>query len=178
LISLPMGFTGVGKRSPPNIPTSVFIWLMCSTRNIIPMEDTEHPNTISRTNENPLISSFSPPYSPISHMVPHDVENYLRETAHVLKRGGRCLITFFLLTRESLELISAGKSTYDFKYERRGFRTIDEATPESGVAYDEEFIRGLYGESGLSIAEPIRFGSWCGRRDYLSYQDVIIAVKP
>jgi SAM-dependent methyltransferase len=106
------------------------------------------------------------------------VFTHLRETAHVLKRGGRCLITFFLLTRESLELISAGKSTYDFKYERRGFRTIDEATPESGVAYDEEFIRGLYGESGLSIAEPIRFGSWCGRRDYLSYQDVIIAVKP
>ena len=116
--------------------------------------------------------------SVFTHMLPHDVEHYLRETAHVLKRGGRCLITFFLLTRESLELISAGKSTYDFTYEGGGFRTIDAATPESGVAYDEEFIRGLYAESRLTIVEPIRFGSWCGRRDFLSYQDVIIAVKP
>ena len=115
--------------------------------------------------------------SVFTHMLPQDMEHYLYETARALKRSGRCLITFFLLNRESLELINCGRSIYDFKHEGRGFRTIDKATPESAVAYDEKFIRGVYEEFGLAIAEPIHFGSWCGRENFLSYQDIIVAVK-
>lgn len=115
--------------------------------------------------------------SVFTHMLPQDMEHYLYEIARTMKRRGRCLITFFLLNRESLELINLGKSIYDFKHEGGGFRTIDKATPESGVAYDEKFIRGLYEKLRLTIAEPIHLGSWCGRENYLSYQDVIIAVK-
>jgi hypothetical protein len=29
----------------------------------------------------------------------------------------------------------------------------------------------------LYIAEPIHYGSWPGRRVFLSYQDVVVAVK-
>lgn len=42
-----------------------------------------------------------------THMLPEDIENYLSEIARVLKKGGRFLITFFLLNKESLELINA-----------------------------------------------------------------------
>jgi len=115
--------------------------------------------------------------SVFTHMLPQDMEHYLYETARALKRNGRCLITFFLLNRESLGHMHCGRSIYDFKHEGREFRTIDETTPESAVAYDEKFIRGVYGEFGLAIAEPIHFGSWCGRGKYLSFQDVILAVK-
>ena len=105
------------------------------------------------------------------------MEHYLYEITRVMKGGGRCLITFFLLNRESLHLINAGKGMYDFKHEGRGFRTIDKTTPESGVAYDEKFIRELYEKLRLTIAEPIHFGSWCGRENSLSYQDIIVALK-
>jgi len=115
--------------------------------------------------------------SVFTHMLPQDMEHYLCEVARAMRRGGRCLITFFLLNRESLELINLGKSTYDFRHEGRQFRTIDKATPESGVAYHEEFVRGLFEKCGLTIEEPIHFGSWCGRDDFLSYQDIIIALK-
>jgi SAM-dependent methyltransferase len=115
--------------------------------------------------------------SVFTHMLPQDMDHYLHEIARAMRRRGRCLITFFLLNRESLELIDLGKSTYDFKHEGEGFRTIDRATPESGVAYDEKFVRGLFEKCALTIAEPIRFGSWCGRDDFLSYQDIIIALK-
>lgn len=115
--------------------------------------------------------------SVFTHMLPQDMEHYLCEIARVIKRGGRCLITFFLWNEESLRLINAGKSVYDFKYKGEGFRTIDRATPESGVAYDEKFIRALYEKFRLTVAEPIHFGSWCGRENYLSYQDVIVAIK-
>jgi SAM-dependent methyltransferase len=115
--------------------------------------------------------------SVFTHMLPQDMEHYFYEITRTMKRGGRCFITFFLLNRESLQLINAGRSIYDFKHEGRGFRSIDKTTPESGVAYDEKFIRRLYERFRLTIAEPIHFGSWCGRENSLGYQDIIIAAK-
>jgi hypothetical protein len=45
------------------------------------------------------------------------------------------------------------------------------------VAFEENYIRTLYGKYGLRIMEPIHYGSWCGRRNFLSYQDIIVASK-
>lgn len=115
--------------------------------------------------------------SVFTHMLPEDMEHYYCEIARVIKKEGRCLITFFLWNEESSGLINAGKSVYDFRYGGEGFRTIHEATPESAVAYDEKFIRSLYEKFGFTIKEPIHFGSWCGRENSLTFQDLIIAVK-
>jgi hypothetical protein len=49
--------------------------------------------------------------------------------------------------------------------------------PEAAVAYDEAYVRERFRERGLAIAEPIRFGSWCGRKQFLSYQDVVLAAR-
>jgi len=115
--------------------------------------------------------------SVFTHMLPEDMENYFSEIARVLKRGGRCLITFFLLNRKSLELIMAKKSTMDFKYEMEKYRTINVNMPEVAVCYDQLYVLDLYKKYRLKINEPIHYGSWCGRRDFLSYQDIIIATK-
>jgi SAM-dependent methyltransferase len=115
--------------------------------------------------------------SVFTHMLPKDLENYLGEIARILKRGGRCLSTFFLLNRGSSELINAGKSTLPFKYECGDYRTIDLDTPESAVCYEELFILSLYERNGLTIKHPIRYGSWCKRSKPLSYQDIVIASK-
>lgn len=115
--------------------------------------------------------------SVFTHMFPADMENYLSEISRVLRSGGRCLITYFLLNSESLKLFESGASTLDFKYKFDDFRTIDEKTPEAAIAFDEEFIRNLFDKYHLEINEPIHYGSWCGRPNYLSYQDIIIAVK-
>lgn len=115
--------------------------------------------------------------SVFTHMLPHDMENYFCEIVRVLKKGGRCLITFFLLNKESLQLINARKGTLDFKYEFGEFRTIDTNTPEAAICYDEAFVFGLYEKHGLKIKQPVRYGSWCGRSNFLSYQDIIVASK-
>ena len=47
--------------------------------------------------------------------------------------------------------------------------------PENGVAYEESFVRDLYRDNALEIGGPIRYGSWCGRSDFLSIQDIVIA---
>ncbi len=115
--------------------------------------------------------------SVFTHLMPEETENYLTEIARTLRQGGKCLITYFLLNPESLKLVETRASTLDFKYQMSGFRTTDQHTPEAAVAYDENFIRGLHQKYGLKIAEPIRYGSWCGRKNFLSYQDLIIATK-
>lgn len=115
--------------------------------------------------------------SVFTHMLPEDMENYFREVTRVLKRGGRCLITFFLLNKESLQLISVRKSMLDFKYEFGTFRTTNPDRPEDAVCYEETFIYGLYEKYGLKIKPPIHYGSWCGRENPLSSQDIIVASK-
>jgi SAM-dependent methyltransferase len=116
--------------------------------------------------------------SVFTHMFPPDVEHYLDEIVRVLKPGGRCLCTFFLLNDESSALIAAGKGTFNFKYERPGYRTIHEKREEKAIAFPETYIRDLYGKRGLNLQEPLRYGLWCGRKEYMSFQDVVIAAKP
>ncbi len=115
--------------------------------------------------------------SVFTHLLPEDLENYLTEIARVLKRNGRCLTTYFLLNAESSQLMAANKSIVDFKYDLGSHRVQDLTMPEAAVCYDERLIQDLYRKSGLNIKRPIHYGSWCGRPEFLSGQDIIVASK-
>jgi SAM-dependent methyltransferase len=54
-------------------------------------------------------------FSVFSHMIEPDVANYLKEIARVLKPGGKCVATFFVLNEESRNRMDAG-SGLQFKY--------------------------------------------------------------
>jgi GT2 family glycosyltransferase/SAM-dependent methyltransferase len=115
--------------------------------------------------------------SVFTHMLSGDVAHYFNEIRRVLRNSGRCLITFFLLNGESSSLIVQGKSTIDFKYGEGLYKWKDIDTPENAIAYQEEHIRTLCNENSLKIVELIHYGSWSGRENYLSYQDIIIVEK-
>lgn len=115
--------------------------------------------------------------SVFTHMVAEDVENYLGEVARVLKTGGRCLVSFFLLNDESLRLIDEGKSTIELRHEIGPARAQSREKPELAIGFDAGYVVGLYERLGLEIKKPIHYGSWCGRHRYLSYQDQIVAFK-
>jgi SAM-dependent methyltransferase len=115
--------------------------------------------------------------SVFTHMLPQDLENYFSECARVLKRTGRCLMTYFLLNAESMNFVDAKLSADDFKYSFDGYRIADRGLPEASIAYDENLVRRLYQQHHLIIQEPIRYGSWCGRKNFLSFQDIIISIK-
>jgi ubiquinone/menaquinone biosynthesis C-methylase UbiE len=114
--------------------------------------------------------------SVFTHMLPDDVENYLSEIRRMLTKGARCLITYFLLNEQSLRLIESGDSTLDLKYVFDKYRAISREVPEGAIAFDESWIRGLYSNLGLKVVR-LDYGSWCARENYLSYQDLILAVK-
>ena len=115
--------------------------------------------------------------SVFTHMLPDAVENYLAEIARVMKPGARCLVTFFLITPESQQLIKSGAADFEFVSAADGHYVADPENVEGAVAYSEGMVRELYEQHALQIAEPIRYGSWCGRKDGLSYQDILIATR-
>ena len=112
----------------------------------------------------------------IGDMQPGD-NGLVAEIARVMKPGGRCLATFFLMTRESEQLVKAGAGDLDMSTELEGYFVADPKSPEYAVGYPEPTIREMYRKHGLKIAEPIRFGSWPGRKDGLSYQDILVATR-
>ncbi|MFM7220164.1 MAG: hypothetical protein ACKO21_08125 [Nodosilinea sp.] len=86
-------------------------------------------------------------------------------------------ITFFLLTEDSVKLIEDEASDFSFRYDLQGCRVENQEVPENVVAFSEEKVRQLYRKYNLEILEPARYGRWSGRKDFLSYQDIIIAKK-
>ena len=78
--------------------------------------------------------------SVFTHMLPPEVDNYLKEISRVLKPGGRCMITWFILNEESQKLIAEDQSSMDFKYEYANYTTIDESVPEIGVGFNESLL--------------------------------------
>ncbi|MBS0212969.1 MAG: class I SAM-dependent methyltransferase [Proteobacteria bacterium] len=118
--------------------------------------------------------------SVFTHMLPADLEHYTDEIARVLKPGGRCLVTFLLRNDESIRLIDAGIAggPMAVKHHVEGPAwTSDPRTPEAVTSYEEDWILDLFGRYGLHLAPPIRYGSWCGRKEFLSFQDIVIATK-
>ena len=54
--------------------------------------------------------------SVFTHMLPEDMEHYISEVAHLLKPGGTCFATYFLLNPKTLEDIETRKSAFDFQF--------------------------------------------------------------
>jgi SAM-dependent methyltransferase len=129
--------------------------------------------------------------SVFTHMGPCEVEHYLGEIARVLAPGGRCLATYFLLNRESLEMMRS-LPVRQFPYEHREYiparggtgsessdgewvpYRVSEPGEVGAVAHFERFARRSIASSALRVVEPVRFGRWCGRQTGSSNQDVIV----
>jgi SAM-dependent methyltransferase len=109
--------------------------------------------------------------SVFTHMLPDQIENYLSQITRLLRTGGRCLVTYFLLNAQSIQLLQQNKSAIDFAYEYDEYRTINQDEKELAVSYDEKFIRKLYGKNGLVVKEPIP------SLNPDPYQDIIVAIK-
>jgi SAM-dependent methyltransferase len=117
--------------------------------------------------------------SVFTHLLPPETENYIREIARVLVPGGRCVSTFFLLNRESKRRIEQGRNSMAFPHahESRQCRLADKRSPETAVAYEEDFVRELHERCGLGVAE-ISYGFWCGREElYGCLQDAVISLR-
>jgi len=112
--------------------------------------------------------------SVFTHMLTDGVENYLNEIHRILTPGGRYFITHFILNEDVEALMRSNMSHLKFVFPIEHGKVLREESPEDAVAFDESYVRLLYRKSHLSIVEPIRYGSWCGRKTDVGYQDIIV----
>ena len=99
--------------------------------------------------------------SVFTHMLPADIENYMREISRVLKPGGVSLTTWFLLNEESRALLANGRSTIQFKHALEDGLTVDVDVPEQAIAFDEQRVRAWYRSNGFALDGSPHYGSWC-----------------
>lgn len=113
--------------------------------------------------------------SVFTHMLRADIDHYLEEISRVLKEGGKCLITYFLLNDDARICLKSKENR--FKYTFEDCMVIDPQMPEASIAHPENEIRNIYEKWGLKILDPIHYGDWCGRKTFVSSQDMVIAQK-
>jgi SAM-dependent methyltransferase len=113
--------------------------------------------------------------SVFTHMLPADFDNYLKETARVLRQPGRCLVTLYLLNSDVQQRIDSGRTRLTFRHKLADCSVEHQSIPEGAVAYGEQFVESLLGKHKLRIVEPIRFGDWSGLQGGLDQQDIVIA---
>jgi SAM-dependent methyltransferase len=114
--------------------------------------------------------------SVFTHMLPADVERYLNEIARVTRPGGRTLISYFLVNDESRRLMDAGSSTITFR-QNDGYWAAGGDVAEAATAYHEDRVIAAHSAVGLDLHRPIQYGSWCGRDEFVSYQDLVVGVR-
>ena len=113
-----------------------------------------------------------------THLLDEDTTRYLAEIARTLRPGGTAVMSFFILNRESQEMIDAGRSMYKFAHDQgRGVRIEEPSKPAAVVAYAEDTVRALVREHGLELYELL-FGLWCGRKPTEIGQDYVLVRKP
>jgi ubiquinone/menaquinone biosynthesis C-methylase UbiE len=114
--------------------------------------------------------------SVFTHLLLPELEHYLKEIARVTRPRAHVFVTFFLLNTESRPRIEDGQSTLAFHHHLAGAVTTDPQKPEAAVAYDEQDVRGMFERYGFAITS-VHAGSWCGRTDAVSYQDIVVAER-
>lgn len=114
-----------------------------------------------------------------THLLPDGLANYVAEAARVLRPGGTLFATFCLVDDDVRARVARGEASVDLRHRVRDgagvpFDTIDPRAPETAVGFGEAHVRAVLAAAGLSTAS-IHPGTWSGRRDGFSFQDVVIA---
>lgn len=117
--------------------------------------------------------------SVFTHLLIDETITYLKEIKRLLKPGGKCLSTWFLVSEEqdriSTEKKRLGwKPRYDFSFQSCNGHTwyLRPKRPRLAVAYEEDLLLNLIKLEGFNF--EVRYGTWSGRQDGLSFQDIII----
>ncbi len=114
--------------------------------------------------------------SVFTYMRSAEVQNYLAEVARLLAPQGVCLAIFFLLNETQEELHAKGLNAIDFRFGDGLWRYAWREMPELAVAFSEKELHKMLDEAGLEV-KRICYGTWSGREEGLSYQDMVIVRK-
>jgi SAM-dependent methyltransferase len=111
-----------------------------------------------------------------THLSPPDAANYLKESRRVLRKGGRCLFSFFILDYYG----GPGTPTsplFEFKYSMDGHDDValyNKEIPENVIAYKISLIKQMAERAGLRIKQIIP-GYWSKTHNVgVNEQDLVL----
>lgn len=115
--------------------------------------------------------------SVFTHMMLEDTEAYLKQIHRVLKKGGICFTTFFIMNEENQQLMNAN-DVLKFDYDYGDYYLHNAEVKEANIAFDEKYLNELFAQIGF-IVEHKYFGYWSGRdkNKVIDYQDIVILKK-
>ena len=111
-----------------------------------------------------------------THLTRAAARRYVDESARVLRPGGRCIASFYILDGESLEKIRTVRTEPEFRLLDENTAVQRSEDPEAAIALSVETVRKMFAEAGLEVV-AIHGGSW-RQRAGVSYQDFVLAMKP
>jgi ubiquinone/menaquinone biosynthesis C-methylase UbiE len=116
--------------------------------------------------------------SVFTHMQYNEVLNYLQQISRVLKPGGRCLATFFIIDESTREMISQRRDVMQFDYEYDTYFLHDNKVKDANIAFKQDALTGMISKAGLRI-QTLGKGWWRGtdREQSFNFQDVLILEK-
>ena len=116
--------------------------------------------------------------SVFTHMVLEDTDHYLEQIHRVLKPGGACFSTFFLMNDRARTLLEqSGKKMFAT---RLGHHYLfHPRVREANVAYDEAYLTAEMIEAKGFRMEQVHYGFWAGgpKPALDNYQDICIFRK-
>lgn len=120
--------------------------------------------------------------SVFTHMMARDVEHYAQELSRVLRPGGRCLATFFVLSPASLERMETGIAAGTLNPDRHFLhhvgvgRAVHPDQPEGAIAYPRQWIEDRFADAGLTLYRVLE-GGWSGLEGARHAQDAMLFAK-
>lgn len=115
--------------------------------------------------------------SVFTHMMPEDVNAYLKQISRVLKKGGKCFATFFVINDESSDLMK-NNDVIQFENKFVNYYLHNTKVKEANVAFDESYLDEFIEQYGLKIINK-HYGYWSGRAkdQCVDFQDIYILEK-
>src|SRR6202165_3745879 len=111
--------------------------------------------------------------SVFTHLRPEEVQTYLAEVSRLLAQNGVCLGTFFLMNDVQQSFHQKGRNSIDFRFGDGSWRYAIRDMPELAIAYREAELHQMAAGAHLTLKHTY-YGSWSGRPDGLSYQDILL----
>lgn len=117
--------------------------------------------------------------SVFTHMVEEEVEQYMSEISRVLKRGGYCYATFFILNEASQESMTRKNNKFNFRFRKGNYSLISDKVTSANVAYDENYLlNDLFPRNNLTL-KSLEYGAWStnSKGSLINFQDIAVLQK-